>query len=689
VPLTFAGWTVDGVRFPPAPAPSRHQITGIPMPAPRLATALYLPAVQDEDANALPDWFEARFFGATGQDRYADPDGDGFENELEAADHTDPFDPASRPAPPEIQHVPLASPAGQPAPWSIAATITDNYRVVSAALHWRRNGGLARSVALTNSPGAPAAYSGQIPSPARDGDVIAYSLSATDEAGFLAQSPTWTVTVAYARIQLSPALVEAAAPAQTITNRDLFVWNLGSQPLQVSLEIAPIGFADDMEGGTNGWTRPDGNTDWHLSAQNAYSPTTAWYCGLESTRLYRNSTHAALVSPPIQLGSPAPRLDFRHRARFEIDQDDFPDGRHYWDAGVLEISTTDGRTWEPLVPEGGYPGLITSNWVSPFPPDTPCFVDTVDWDPAGADLTAYAGREIRLRFRFGADMYTVAEGWRIDDVVVSPRTEYSGWLAPTATNATVPVGLGVIFPLRLDTGPVPPMAAGHLALRIHHNDPEQPSPLIVPVMLQNTSRRVRTTTDGSGTALPPGETLVAADAPFAVDLAADPGYFIADIRSNEVPLPLPAVVATQHLAWTSLASNLDLLAVFAPQLEEGLVPSNWLAAYGLTSRHWMAEASLDQDRDGLLTWQEHDLGSNPTNPADAPLLVKFAPNAGASNEWRVTWHAFTNRNASYTVLASSNLVDGFAGFTNLPAAPPVMTSPPLPAGPRHFGIRKN
>ena len=118
-----------------------------------------------------------------------------------------------------------------------------------------------------------------------------------------------------------------------------------------------------------------------------------------------------------------------HRARFEIDQDEFPDGIHYWDAGILEITDNGGLTWQSLVPEGGYPGLITSNWASPFAPDTPCFVDTVDWDPVGADLSAYANREVQLRFRFGADLYTVAEGWRIDDIVVSPRTEYTGWLA--------------------------------------------------------------------------------------------------------------------------------------------------------------------------------------------------------------------------------------------------------------------
>ena len=87
--------------------------------------------------------------------------------------------------------------------------------------------------------------------------------------------------------------------------------------------------------------------------------------------------------------------------------------------------------------------------------------------------------------------------------------------------------------------------------------------------------------------------------------------------------------------------------MFAPLLEEGSVPPEWLARYGLTNRNWMAEASLDQDRDGLLTWQEDELDSNPTNPADARLVVDFVPRPHGSNDWRIIWHAFTNRTATY------------------------------------------
>ena len=687
VPSTFSGWTLDGARWPTNNAPSRRQIEAIPMPAPRNAVAIYLPDGQDGDDNHLPDWFELRHFGQLGQDRYADPDGDGFENELEAGDHTDPLDDASVPAPPVIQHDPLAALATHPAPWPVAAVVTDNYRVAAATLHWRRNGGLARSAAMAREPDSPGRFAAQIPSPARDGDQIVYSISAVDDAGISAQSLAWTVTVSYARISLSPASVDVSAPADTPTNAALLFHNVGSQPLDVALEIAPLGFADDVESGTNGWTRPDGNADWHISAQNANSPSHAWYCGLASSRLYRNSTHAALVTPPIQLGAAAPRLDFMHRARFEIDQDEFRDGIHYWDSGVLEITANDGLTWQSLIPEGGYPGLITSNWVSPFAPDTPCFIDTADWDPVGADLSAYAGKKIRIRFRFGADMYTVAEGWRLDDIVVSPRTEYTGWLGMDATNRSLPPGASASIGLTLDTPRLPPMGSGHLAILVHHNDPEQPSPLVAPIALRNTTRRVRVATEGTGQADPDGEFLLSPDAPFAVTLSAYAGSFIADIRTNSVLSPLPAVVTTQTLQWASLAGNLDIQAIFAPLLPEGLLPFGWLERYGLTNRNWMAEASLDQDRDGLLTWQEEQLGSSPIDSSDARLEAHLLPPAAPDTAWRITWQAFTNRAHSYQVLSTSNLVDGFILFTNLVAAPPVMTSPPLPSDHRFFGVR--
>jgi len=688
VALTFAGWQIDGVRFPPPPAPSPRQVHGIPMPAPRTAAATYLDTTLDTDHNGLPDWFELRHYGQLGQDRLADPDGDGFENELEAADHTDPFDPDSFPEPPVIVHAPLPSPAHTPAPWPIEADITDNYQVAAATLHWRRNDGPWRTTPMTNAPGS-SRYSGTIPSPARDGDAIAYFLSAVDPAGFLAQSDTWTVQVAYPRITLDPPAFELAAPSGLVTNLYLHIQNPAHLPLEVELDVIPIGFWDDVESGTNHWSRPDGNLDWNISAQESHSPEHAWYCGQELTRTYRNSTHAALVSPPIQLAADSPRLDFMHWARFEPDHDYFPDGVHYWDSGVIEISDNDGLTWQFLVPEGGYPGLITSNPASPFAPDTPCFIDTDGWESVGADLSDYAGREVRIRFRFGADRYVVAEGWRIDDIEVSPRTLHEDWLTLSESSLVVPPETAAALPIHLDTGALPPMASGHLAIRVRHNDPERPGPILIPVALHNTTRSVQITTSGDGTATPQGQLYLQAGEPLALDLDAHSGAFIADIRRNAEPVPLPHHVVTRiSLYWPQLDENTHIHTTFAPLLPDGSVSLDWLATYGLTSRHWMAEASLDHDGDGLLTWQEEQLGSSPIDPDDAPLVVRLLPPDSPGAAWRITWHAYTNLDRSYSILTAPNLADGFTPWTHIPPSPPVMTSPPLLPSHHFFGLQR-
>jgi hypothetical protein len=684
--LTFAGWQLDGDRYPADNLPSPRQLLDVPMPAPRSAVATYLPTDLDADLNQLPDWFEMRHFGQLGQNRFHDPDGDGYENELEAADHTDPFDFLSIPSPPAIDHVPLPATNHLPAPWTVSAEIADNYRVASAHLHWQRNGGTWRTLPMTNASGSDS-YSVHLPSPARDGDRIAYRLSATDPAGFYAQTPTRTVAVSYARIDLSPDAIDAHAPANSLTNRHLYILNPGSQPLDVSFDVVPVGFFDDVEAGTNGWTRPDGNADWNVDSFRSLSPSNAWYCGQYLTRTYRDATHAALSTPPILLGVDSPSLSFMHWAHFEFDTDLSPDGKHYWDSGVLEISDNGGATWNSLVPDGGYPGLVTSNSASPFAPETPCFADTDGWEPVTADLSAYAGSEVRIRFRFGADLYVVGEGWYIDDVRVSPATDVEGWLSPPLAAAAVPPSFGTIFPVALDTAPIPPMATAHSAIRIHHNDPEQPSPLLVPISLHNSTRRVRVSTSGPGQASPPGETLVQSNYPFAIAFEADPDHFIADLAANETPLPLPDVVSSQTLQWASLPGNLDLYALFSPILPEDAVDPAWLAQYGLTNRNWMAEASLDPDRDGLLTWQEAQLDSSPVDPADAPLLAHIIPPQAPGQPWRLVWHAYTNADLAYAILSSTNLASPFVPQSPLPAAPPVMTSPPLLPDHRFFGLR--
>ncbi len=53
-------------------------------------------------------------------------DADGFSNAQEYGEATNPRDAASRPIPPDIQHIPLADPQTTAAPWMVTAVVTDN-----------------------------------------------------------------------------------------------------------------------------------------------------------------------------------------------------------------------------------------------------------------------------------------------------------------------------------------------------------------------------------------------------------------------------------------------------------------------------------------------------------------------------------------------------------------------------------
>ena len=94
-----------------------------------------------------------------------------------------------------------------------------------------------------------------------------------------------------------------------------------------------------------------------------------------------------------------------------------------WDGGVVDISTNGGTTWSRLTPAGGYPGSITNSgnacgFLSS--PPTPVFNGTsLTFAQKTIDLAAYAGQDVRLRFRYGTDGAVNDEGWYVDDIAVT------------------------------------------------------------------------------------------------------------------------------------------------------------------------------------------------------------------------------------------------------------------------------
>ncbi len=686
--LDFAGWTLDGARWPDASSPAPLAAGPIAMDAPRTLVARYLPAELDTDGDGLPDWFEERFFPAGGAGRDDDPDGDGWENAVEAADRTDPLDPGSEPEPPSVEVEPVPSPWTRLLPVHIRAAVADGGGIASARLHLRRNGRAERTYEMADEGGG--VWGADTPATAADRDVFTYAVSALDAAGLESRTTNCTFEVRWpGLVQSGPAAILASA-----TTNVLFSFaNTGSIPLELSFALAPVGFADDMEGGPGGWTAASG-TDreslWHLGSVDFHSPSSAWSnARFDVSPAYRCGADDALAAPPVRVwpadgpGGEAPRLSLRHLADFEFDRIGADGTVFMWDAGVLETAAGDGD-WTPLVPDGGYPA-VRSDSPAALPAGTPCLANTDGWEPLAADLSALvpdaaaAADPLRFRFRFVSDLYSVCTGWRIDDVEIAPRTRSAAWASISTDAFSLAPGESAVFTLSADPATLGPMESDRLLLDIRQNDPRHPAVQTVPVAVANPARRLVVTSEGPGRATPAGETLYPGPVVATLGFVPDEGALLFDALLDGAPLPgAPIGAVAPAQAELPLDGNRAVHAVFLPRPPADAVPdAAWFAERGLTNRPAEVEALLDPDRDGLLTWQEARLGSDPLDAADAPLRVSILPPAPGETAWRLAWLAYTNLAGSYEILGATNLLETFEPLLPepLPPSPPEMSAP--------------
>jgi hypothetical protein len=148
-----------------------------------------------------------------------------------------------------------------------------------------------------------------------------------------------------------------------------------------------------------GWTHGalSGATDWTWSAAASQSPAHSWYS--QSV----NSANKHLTSPPlaVQVNS---TLTFWHTYSTES----------CCDYARLEVSTNGGSTWSALpaaaFTSGGYNCTSYNVW---------CGGTIGALTPVSANLGAYAGQTIQLRWRESDDSSSVYTGWYVDSVSIS------------------------------------------------------------------------------------------------------------------------------------------------------------------------------------------------------------------------------------------------------------------------------
>ncbi|MCE9614552.1 MAG: S8 family serine peptidase [Lentisphaerae bacterium] len=688
VDYRFTEWQINGARMPDATQRAANPAAPL-MAAPSTAVARYVAVTTDADGDGVSDWWEQHYFGGTNAALNLDADGDGFSSLKEFQDQTDPLDAASMPTPPSIAHVPIASPRRQPAPWGLTAMVTDNDRVASVSLEWRRNYGAWLSVTAMPVE-TTSVYTSAIPAPGVTGDQFQYRVVARDAAGLLSVNGPYSLAVAYPVAMVTPTNFGTLPVPMTATDRRLLtIENDGHEDLSWSLRLLPAGLRDDAERGTSGWTHGGTQDVWHLASWRTHSGSNAWYFGNDGNRQYPDSAKAWLLSPPVFLHGDA-QFSFWHWISTEA----LKDAQHAWDGAIVELSTNNGATFTQIAPVGGYPYAIYGHSASAFTNETPCLAGTGGWQRVQFDLSGYAGQTARLRLFFGADGFVVNEGWYVDDLEITPYGGAADWIYPAYSNGLVVAQDTVSVPLFASAASIPLGETRQATAYLESNDPFAPL-LAVPVGISNITRKILVQITGAGTVVPAGPVFLNAGSSTNFWLTAAPYHHVADIRTNGLSVGGSFGGVSVNFAWTNVAfANTGRLdAVFAENVTTSGVPEMWLAAYGLTNAQPESEAQADRDADQMAAWEEYIAGTDPTNPSSRFEISAIRSLGTNRQELAMStqtvllvsghvleWPSVSDR--TYRVFYATNLAAGFVSLSpDLPATPPVnRLTNALPAG---------
>jgi subtilisin family serine protease len=231
----------------------------------------------------------------------------------------------------------------------------------------------------------------------------------------------------------------------------------GLQPLLgkrlARLASGSVVFYDDMEHGTNGWTRQVYLVDdlWHHTTRAYNSPLTSWWCGSDTSGTYAtgNAISTAAVSPAIDLSRYVAPISLEFYESYSTEQG--------WDYCMVDVSTDGGVSWTPL---RGTRGLAPSG-------------SSGGWRLTALDLSPWAGTSIKLRFFFdtGDAVANDYPGWFFDDVLVSAAGV--AWLTVAPMADTVAAGATHSLTATFDAASVP--GGDYLAdIQLLSNDPLRP-----------------------------------------------------------------------------------------------------------------------------------------------------------------------------------------------------------------------
>ncbi len=180
---------------------------------------------------------------------------------------------------------------------------------------------------------------------------------------------------------------------------------------------------------------------WQVTNTSATNGTLSYHSGADGAT-YPANVCASMTSPPIFV-QPAGQLTFNMKYNIETG----------WDALVMEVSTDGGVTWADLPPVGGYPasGTITNAGnACGYPLGKATFAGSTSATPANdaavavfqpfaANLAAYAGQTVNVRWRLGTDGGYEVAGAFLDEIRMTSNDAdriFSGSFDPPASQFT-------------------------------------------------------------------------------------------------------------------------------------------------------------------------------------------------------------------------------------------------------------
>jgi carboxypeptidase T len=202
---------------------------------------------------------------------------------------------------------------------------------------------------------------------------------------------------------------------------------MNADTINITVGVPTFIFTDTTNLVTSLWTTagsPVTSPKWDMTTADYHSAPNC-YTDSKAGNYIANANITMTSTNPINLaGFTNPKLSFWTRWDFES----------RWDCGVVQISTDNGSTWNALQGSLTKPG---SGIGKQIPAGIPIYDGThSSWVQEISDLSAYTGKQIKIRFTLLSDGATQRDGWYIDDIAVF----YYGALPIELTSFTATTG---------------------------------------------------------------------------------------------------------------------------------------------------------------------------------------------------------------------------------------------------------